>query len=237
MALANSTDQNFDYVDSFRVLAEKISARLVPYGLTMRPYLDGSLPLYRELPAEQQRVALDQARIYLQSIEMAEANGDRFDDTGRALWYALSALGLVPPSDLFNQIPAGSAIEIYDSQNIQIWRNWEVMRVTGYTIEEIHCLEWHKRYERDPAITAQCFELVAKLMGGVADIIVPEVPGHDLLESCSQDRFYLNVRFQLAARLNDRQGNTVAFLLASAVNDAYKTRDLPLDPKPYLVEA
>ncbi|MES2965676.1 MAG: hypothetical protein V4760_17475 [Bdellovibrionota bacterium] len=237
MASASSSLENTNLVDSFRATAEVVANRLGRYGLTTRAYLDPSLPRFRELAPIQQRNALDQLKVYLQSIELAEANGDRFDDTGRALWYALSALGLVPPSNLFDQIPAGSAIEIYDSENIQIWRNWEVMRVCGYTIEEIHCLEWHRRYERDPAITAQCFELVGRLMAATSDIIVPDVPGHDILESCSQERFHLSVRFQLAARLNDRQGKTVAFLLASEVPTAYKTRELPLDDlKPYLVE-
>jgi len=223
MASATDKSEGFDVIDSFRILSDRVAQLLSACGTPVRAYLDSGLPLYRALPEKKQKAALDQLRVFLQSIEMAAKDGKGFDDP-RSLWYALSALKLVPPSDLFDRIPSGSAIEIYDGENIQIWRNWEVMRVCSYTIEEIHCLEWHVRYDRQDVVTAQCFDLVNTLFNGESDIVIPSVPEHEITESRSQERFYLKVDFKIASKLRDRDGQPIAFLLASAVNAAYKTR-------------
>ena len=233
MANVKSTleDENFDFVEAFRISAEEVAERMSRYGLTVRPYQNATLPHYKSLSTEQQRRSLKNLSVYLQSIKLTEANGDRFDDSGRSLWHALSALGFVPPSDLFAKLPPGVAVEIYDTDGIQVWRNWETMRVCSYTLEEIHTMEWHRRYERDERINALCFQVISDILEGrVSEVYDPKIPTHALLETCSMEGFLLDVQFEFLARLKDRQGQPAAFLLAATVKSAKKTRALDLGP-------
>lgn len=226
--MVGNAETESNLVTEFRDLAETVAGRLVACGLETKPYADPSVSSYSALTPEVQKSRLENLRVYLQTIEMAEKSGDRFEDS-RSIWHGLSALGLVPPSDLFAKLPPDSAIEVYDLQGIQIWRNWETMRVCSYTLEEIFSLEWHRRYDRDERITAQCFQAVMEVMSGQkGEILDPEIPTHFLLETCSQERFLLNIKFRLIARLKDRDGNPAGFLVASSVISARKTKELDL---------
>ena len=230
-----TTSINIDLTSEFKILADQIAALASKYGITLKGYRSPELPLFQALPGAKQQEVIALAKKYYASLVAIEAMGERLDNHTRSTWAALSGLGLVPPSDLFNHFNAGSAVEIYDLNNLQIWRNFETFKVCSYTLEEIYCIEWFHRYERSLEISQACISYVTDLlMGKTEDIVFPDIPSHILDETCSIEKLRLEMRFILICRLMDREGKLAAFAVISSAKLVARKVD-PLRPNLHIV--
>ena len=209
-----------DAVPLFRSTATEISKRAGDLGINVTPFRDFTLPLFRGLALEMQKTILLQLQRYLDSLRFAANAGERLDDPGRAAWSALSYLGLLPPSEFFPHLGANSIVEFYSLDGLQIWRNFEFMKLCSYTLEEVYCLKWFKRYSREAEISAACLKCVESLLtSSEHEIIFPQIPSHVIEETCSIERLAIRMKFDMVARLKDRQGGGLAgFAVVSTGN-------------------
>jgi hypothetical protein len=210
-----------NYINEFRETADNICALTAKYKLSTKGYHNPDLPLFSTLTSQRQFELVRLLKMYFESLLAIEAMGERLDNHDRATWCAISSMGLVPPADLFKHFSSDAAVEIYDINSLQIWRNFECLKLCSYTLEEIYCLEWFNRYKRDEKVSQACFEVVGGLVNSnTADIVFPDIAEHTIEETCSLDRLKLKMRFVLFSKLKNRDGKTVAF---AAISDARVT--------------
>ncbi len=208
---------NIERISEFKLAADKICAIAAKKNLTIKGYHSPELPLYSALSETKQEEALLLVKAYLQSMESAEAMGECLDSVDRSLWHALSTMGLLPPSDLFARLKPNAVIEIYDLQGLQIWRNFNFMRVCSYTLEEIYSIEWFKRYKRDEKYTEECVKNVTSLLSGeTSEVYKPDMSLQVMEETCSQDRLMIRASYDLLSRLKNRDGELAAWLVATS---------------------
>jgi hypothetical protein len=230
MNTALHKDNQLDRNSKFRETADKVCELLGKYDLKVVGYHSSELPYFSALPIQKQNESLALLKTFLQSAEVTEAFGEKLDDHERSLWGALSAMGLIPPSDLFSSLRPGAAIEIYDLEGLQIWRNFTCMQYCSYTLEEVYSVEVYTRYNRDAEKLSACIAKVGDLLTGKSpEIFDPEVAPDILEETFSQDRLRLEVHHQLFCRLKNRQGTVTAWLVMSGAKllEKQKTELLP----------
>lgn len=217
MALAQS-DGSKIHNSLFKKLADEIVRIGKKNDVKIKGYHSESLPLFSALSATAKTNALKHLETFLRSLEMVENSGGNHSSQERALWGALSTLGLLPPTEMFSLFHPDDVVEIYDLQGIQIWRNFNFLGICSYTLEEVFSLEWHKRYSRDEERTLECQEKVGMLLSGQTPTIYHvDVSEHLVEESLSAERFILSLKYRFIARLKNTEGTLSAWIVASQV--------------------
>lgn len=215
-------------IQQFVQTALEIEAISAKYGVTVLPFHSSKLPVYAALSGEKQREALKHLQGYLCSMQTTESAGAPLDNQERALWFALSALEVVPSSQLFTILKTTDVVEIYDMDNLQIWRNLNFMRICSYTLEEIYCLPWVDRYRRSEEALVELGEKVGKFLAGqTPDLYHAQVSDHRLEETLSVGRFSVTARHEWLVRLRDRTGNAVAWIGISQAYDLNMHQPIP----------
>lgn len=213
---SKTSDHQTNRTSEFREFADKVCAIAAKYDVKITGYHSPELPLYSALSTQKQIEALHMLKTFDLSMEITQSQGGELDSQDRSLWGALSALGLVPPSDLFLRLEPGTAIEIYNLDGMQIWRNFTCMQYCSYTLEEVYSIELFTRYKRDPQKTAECIDKVGRLLSGqTPEIFYPEISPHILEETCSLEQFSLSVHHKMFSVLKNREGNLAAWLVMS----------------------
>ncbi|MCO5142225.1 MAG: hypothetical protein M9962_03945 [Oligoflexia bacterium] len=201
--------------------ADRIKEIYRSYGLQISGYRSRDLPLFSALSESVQKEVLLRLRVFLDSLEEAESFGERVDSSDKSAWHALVTMELTPPSNLFSHIKSSSLIEIYDFEGHQIWRNFQFMKYCSYTLEEVHCLEWYKRYRRDESVNELCFKKVNALLTGQisGDMYCPDIPRHKLEETSSSSRLVLDVKYDLLCILKDKvRGTPKAWMVVTSAD-------------------
>jgi len=187
-------------------------------SLEVKGYDSPDLPFYNALSPKKQSEILDQLKVFLRTIEAVVSSGDRLDNHERSLWHALMTLGLVPPSDWFSKLSAGDVLEIYDLQNIQLWRNFNFMKICSYTLEEMYSIDWPNRYIRPSEKNHEILDAIRIVTTDTGtDVYFGEVREHILEETSSSDRLILEARHDWFSRVRNTQGETVGWMVNSTV--------------------
>ena len=209
--------KNSDLIQEFRAAADRVTRVAEHYGIKVRGYGSADLPLYSKLSREQQEVALQLIALFADSFEAAIDHSRQPPAEERFLWSALSKMGMVPPSELFSLLKQGAVIEIYNLENLQIWRNFSCFQYCSYSLEEVYSLPVFTRYWRSPEKLEECLTKVNELLSGRApDVFFPEIEKHKLIETCSEGCLVLEVHHELFCKLKDRNGTLCAWLVMSS---------------------
>lgn len=220
--IAHSTNTS----QSFRQYSDRLVSLLKTEGIVRLPYESPELPIFNSLTSEQQEDSLALLKYYLESLEDVLSAGEKLSNNSTALWCALKKLGIKPPSDFFSHLRETDCIELYDANHIQIWRNLNMMRVMTHTTEQVFCLPWPYRYERDPVALQKCLEIIESLFNA-------EVPGgltinieNLILEKESTELLQLDVVHRYAAPVTDNYHQTCGYLVVSSVDIIGSNNDL-----------
>lgn len=172
--------------EEFKWLTQKICALFATEGVRCQAYRPGA-PHFSNLPQAKQDEVLEYLRFYLELCMGQIAAGDRLSDNLSFTWRALKRLGFVPRSDLFNHLTDEDVIEIYNSDNRQLFRNLRFFDHCSYTLEELCTLEWWTLFERDQKITMKLFEAAEKIFRGeITETIIPtDIEPHIIKETQS----------------------------------------------------
>lgn len=214
VAQSLSRDSN-TVVNEFRTLVENLAEFYAKAGVAVKPYHDQALPHFSALQPEQQERALIEARTFweITSGHMAERVNPR--NNSQALWSALKTAGLRPTANLFGEITDGDCIEIYNAAGFQIWRNITMLELCSYTLEEVHCFEWHQRYERRASDIEAMQKAIGRLLSGETRELHETIVSHPVRERFSELRMLLWAQHEGWYGLTDREGQLAALLLRS----------------------
>ncbi|MGZ3672368.1 MAG: hypothetical protein ACXWR4_20750, partial [Bdellovibrionota bacterium] len=208
-----------------REISDKICEIFARNGRTVVGYRSADLPLFQALEPEAQKNIVQKIRVYLECMEAVEAAGDPLYSSSKSVWHALTRLGLVPPHDLLEHLKNDALVEIYDLAGFQIWRNFKFMEFCSYTLEEVYCIEWHRRYARDPKITEECFAIIGNVVAGnTPSVHMPELPFFRLEETCSEERLVYSARHELFSPMKNRDRQVEAFLVMTSATILGGTR-------------
>lgn len=181
----------------FILLAEHLCELLRIYGLNVKPYLDKNNLYFSELTEELQISQLNHFQRYVEVCQETKEQGHDLRETGHLVWNMLKKLELKSHVDVFSKLKETDIVEIYNSQNVQTFRNLNFFHICSYTLDELLSLPWWKLYHRDDLVSREIFAVGAGVFSGeIAGMVSPVSRPHILEEvaSASKIKMVLNVK-------------------------------------------
>ena len=157
-------------------------------GSRLSAYASETLPHFSNLTLQMQVEVLRRLRFFNDVCQQVLADGKSLKDSATFIWYALRSLNFIFPSNLFQFIRNGHVIEVYDLNNIQIFRNFKFFDLTSYTLEDLLCRSWTDLFirvneEHTCSIIETCEKFYTKELTTVTPLA--HVGMHRILESDS----------------------------------------------------
>jgi hypothetical protein len=97
--------------------------------------------------------------------QIQESNISLIDDR-QLTWKALMLLGLKPPADLLDFILDGDVVEIYNRDQIQMFRNLRFFELCSYPVADVLVRDWPSLYERTPDLSEDLLTFVGETFAG-----------------------------------------------------------------------
>lgn len=108
-------------------------------------------------------------------------------------------LGLIFDKTAYDEIRSGDVIEIYNTDLIQVFRNFEFFDVCSYTLLDLLTNEFYELYERGQLINQGLFSAISTLSSrpyNMEAIDLTNLPQHLLQEKFSVDQLRSLVQFK-----------------------------------------
>lgn len=215
--------ENLSLNENFKIVADHITRIINRNGKNVLAYNHSNLLIYSRLEVEQQKKVLHDAKVYLESLESFDAvsatthgpNISIKDDYKISLWSALKYFGLRPMSDLFSYLTQEKIVEVYNSQGIQIWRNFNFFEVCGYSIEEMFCYTWMERYERNDEILQQIFSIMSRFLAGENATIKCDIH-NQIKELISTEKLTIDAHHEYVSPFYDKENRYAGFIVVSS---------------------
>lgn len=217
MGLVSTRSKDLVLIQEFKAAAERIAKMFAAEGVKVTPFHTPDLPHFAKLSNARKMGATTEIHAYLTSLEMVRSSGGALKDDHRALWSALKMFNVRPTSDLFDLLRKDYAIEVYNSEGIQIWRNFKFLEVCGYTLEEVFCYTWQERYKRDEIATAKILEVLGSMQAANPPKTVHAQIKNVLVETFSSDRFIIDVMHDYISPIMDMGQNFAGVIVLSEV--------------------
>lgn len=199
------TQKNNLYKEKFKELAHQIVELGRQANVTIRAYKDESLPYFSLLEDPKKEQIISCLSFLLKVCELTITNGDSLADSNRLTWQAIKELKWHPCSDLFSTITKESIIEIYDANNLQVFRSFSFFEFCSYSLEEIHSLPWLALYYRpNGEITQKIMTQIGRLFAsGSKKTKFLGIPPHYVKESRSALQYEILVSVEYISPLFD----------------------------------
>jgi hypothetical protein len=136
-------------------------------GITLRPFLDPSLPVFSSYDLKVQDQILLGITSDLEIFESMLGEGHSLRDTPKLVWRYLHKLGLTPQSDIFDKITDDDIVEVYlveDGAQRQVFRNLKFLECVSFTIDQIFGADWRVTTTRDEKSAGKILELAVGVM-------------------------------------------------------------------------
>jgi len=184
-----------------------------------------NLPFFSKLGILEQRNAITRLQIYNQICSDVLADGKSLKDSKALTWYALKKFNFVFSSDLFQYIQDDNIIEVYDRDNVQIFRNFHFFDVSSYTLEDLICRPWTDLFlraneEQTRTLVNACLKFFTKEVTTVTPM--SHVGSNRIVESDSPFSFEVDAVIDYIAPLYDKSRYPCGFIAIESANLASK---------------
>jgi hypothetical protein len=196
----------------FRSLGERFVEEWKKAGVRATFSRTPDLDHFREAPRKIQLAAISYLEFNLAIATEMNQNGEDLRDTKVFLWRALKKLGLTFPPETMQLIEDEDVVEVYLTDEIQVFRNWKFLETVSVTIEDILCLPWHSLATRGWKPMLAMFRLIVPFkMGLIRDVTPWNVPLHvvEELNTAEKVRFTILLKYFVPLK---RNGKVVAML-------------------------
>lgn len=199
--------------------AEAACEKLRPYGYPIEPHHPFTLQTLEQAGDEAlARIETDLAMVERWTLAMQQHTaGNQVDDV-KLLRRGLALLDLTTDEDNFTKIESGDIVEVYNLDFIQIYRNFEFMRHSSYSLLDVAGNEFYRLYERSTLVNDQIFSAARQVSADPKTPIDARaiVPTHPLRERFSPKRreFFLTFKHivPVYAASGPRQGQMNGYL-------------------------
>ena len=192
-------------------LVESFNAFLQRTSLPTTLDVENVKRLAAEKPADEVRAFYERLKFFYDVCVHAAGDSNAVDGK-RLLWSAIQMLGVRPTSDLMDRIRPGDFIEIYDRNNIQVFRDFEFCRLITYTLDQVLTHTWDELYERTADLNAKIFAAVERLFTEAQTITDLGIPTHVCNERMSGSGRSYEVTMKFFSPLFE--GRELRYLLA-----------------------
>lgn len=166
--------QEVDYWFATSKLREILFSKNIP----IKSDPTGFFPTFASASIEEKSTFLHKINSCIDICAEATVEHINLLEDQRYIWTALRKLNLIPPHNLINMIEPKDHVEIYDSQGIQIFANFEFLKVVSYNLEEMYWHPWSKLYKREAKYTEQVMKAFIKSVTDATGPFNPEVEPH-----------------------------------------------------------
>jgi hypothetical protein len=196
MTTAFQLQDDSQLANTFKKLATTLSLLLRREGI-YNPAFHPGTPHFNAMPRHQKEYVLQHLEFYNSLCMEHQAEQQSLRDSQKFTWRALKKFGIAPPADLLNRISSKNVVEIYSTDHIQIFRNFEFFDCCSYTLEDLFCLEWWRLFQRDAAINDALTKMSQELLAGRApEGFFQPLPRHTVIEALAPERFHIDFFMQ-----------------------------------------
>lgn len=135
------------YIASYRADLEELSKLLQSYGFDLAPYKDSSLPEFHNLLPEARQHVANSLHAYVGALRSELLEGSMNPE--RFVLQFLFRIGQAPNSDLYDLLRNERYIQIYNRDNLQIFRSLACYERCSFTLEQLTSRTWFELWERD----------------------------------------------------------------------------------------
>jgi len=129
------------------------------------------------------------------------------------------------PDEFYMACSDQDLIEIYNTENIQIFRTFNFFNITTYSISELLLNDWPSLYYRPHEIMDELIE-ANKQVYATNRMILLDTPEHDLVEIKSEAKSISRVKFKcLAPVYKGVESDISGFIVASSARRVYPQGD------------
>lgn len=183
-----------ELTESFRELALLTAAYGRSIDVEIVPFASADLPIFRSLPLAEQQEAVMRLAQYVSICQAVITSGVSLRSSRTFVWRAFREIGIVPDSDMFNMIADDDIVEVYNLENIQVFRNFAFFKYCSYTLEQLFSRPWHELFVReDAAITDRILRLITKLVASGSRKCVDTNIGPQVIREVDSRRNLRNV--------------------------------------------
>lgn len=205
-------------------LLEKVASISQEYGHSVDAYTQKALSKLASLPIEKKE---DLIRKLQNTINIA-AGSIEIEKDGhvekRHVEQALEMYGFeLRDQDFWKKVGKDELIEMYNTENIQIFRTFNFFATSSYSILDLLTYEWYSLWERPSGTFESMFKVVGAIFSGeVKGPVSAEVPEHvisEIFNSADQEHFISRsslCKFGIICPIYNKVDGQIAGLLVTA---------------------
>lgn len=203
-----------DIKERYRELLELHSELLSKEDVRVLPYRDRELPNFSNFSVENQiKTEIDLNRILEVYTEM-RSEGISLRDSPKLLWRVMRRMSLTPQSDIFDKIADDDVVEIYNTEQNQIFRNIKFFEYISYSLEEVYGVNWQDATARPEKNARELYALCVDMFSGKipGTVSMKDVQSHVCEETKSVERFRIHLSFKWLSPIKSEQ-NVIGLLV------------------------
>lgn len=205
-------------------LLENLASMSKTYGYPVKAHTPKALSTLTTLPIEKKENLIKKLQ---NSINIA-AGATEIEKDGHSerkhVEQALNLYGFeLRDKDFWNTVRKDELIEMYNTDNIQIFRTFNFFTTSSYSLLDLLVYEWYSLWERPSGTFDEMFKIVGAIFSGQVSGVVPaQVPEHvisEIFNSNDQEHFTSRsslCKFGVICPIYNKSDRQIAGLLVTA---------------------
>ncbi len=211
--MEHSNAAKLSILSQFRDIVRDTSAFLSRHGIQKNPAPSPKNEnLALQLDSSYLATTIRTARTVLEVHLEAERAGYDMDDSVNLARTALKTLGLLAAPEAFREIRRKDIVEIYNMDNIQIFRSFNFFRICNYNLDDLLLNKWYVLYERSPIITQALMDEVESHLKSLRVLTKFTTPTHPMKETFAEPQGVFMTRFKFITSVFEGPEKRAGFL-------------------------
>ena len=208
--------------DTFRELALELSHIGASIDVPIRAFKTEAMPYFMAMDLNGQQDAVMKLAQYVSICQDVLASGGDLRSTRTFVWRAFRAFGMKPNASFFESMSEDHVVEIYDLNNVQIFRNFRFFEFCSYTLEDVFTRPWTDLFIRkQPAQTTNIVGFIEKLVAsGSHETVTPHAGVQHTREANSELMHEVDLEIDSAALLFNEANVPAALIVCEKVEFA-----------------
>lgn len=192
-------------VSEYKKLCIEASHLLAKGGKNVPAFADENRLLFRHQAAAPR--VLEILRSWVDVLAAGSAANELHDDK-KMIWRILQRLRYKPNADMLDHVDEGDTVEIYTTDNWQIYRNLKFFDYLDVSVDEICNFFWHTDSKRDTSISLEGLKIVflLKTRQLKKTFLIQSMPLHYVTCNLSGKIQKLEISMKMASPLSDKSG-------------------------------
>ncbi len=165
-------------------------------------YTEESFCMFQFLPVEKQAEIIKNLINYFNVLDESKLSKSitskmSKNDEIECVQDALNQFNMSVWDDDLNFISEGDIVEIYNNKNIQVYRNFQLLKVNPYDLLTVLTHDWQALYDRATKITVKIGHKITEVMTSELTSAVPfSIPEHSMKAISKEDQVVVSIRLK-----------------------------------------